>query len=253
MVTLYNIFSTVEITKNSLSEATILDLTFLVTLLLCAIHLWSKQLYHFVFKSEKIVPSFSGGMAITYVFIHLLRELEEGQKVLGLSIHFIILLGFLLFYGMQRFVWKSKADITSKENLLFYIELAFYCLYNFLIIYSIPEQFDNSLVLTFLCVISVGLHLLHNDHGLAHKYPQKFRNVGRYGLIAALFAGLFTDIFTEPANELVSDFLIAILAGSIIFNVFGEELPSPENASLRWFVAGIALYILLLMGSWVTG
>ncbi len=250
MVILNTIFSTIENSSNSPNNTNILEFTFFITLILSVIHLWSKQIYHFFYKSEKMVASFSGGMAITYVFVHLLSELEKGQEIIGFSIHFVILLGFILFYGMQRFIWKSKGDINNKHSLLFYTELIFYCLYNFLIIYAIPEQFDNSLALTFLYVLSIGFHLLHNDHGLAEKYPQQFYKLGRYGLIAALFAGLFTDIFTEPANELISDFLVAILAGSIIFNIFSEELPSPENASLRWFIAGVAVYVILLASIW---
>ncbi|HIK31893.1 MAG TPA: hypothetical protein IGS17_10340 [Oscillatoriales cyanobacterium M59_W2019_021] len=80
-------------------------------------------------------------------------------------------------------------------------------------------------------------------------YHHPFKSWGRYVLIAALVAAFTIDFFTEPANELVSDVLIAILAGSLIFNIFKEELPSPENSSFRWFGAGAILYLVLLEGS----
>ncbi|MBC6455290.1 MAG: hypothetical protein GDA43_20520 [Hormoscilla sp. SP5CHS1] len=59
------------------------------------------------------------------------------------------------------------------------------------------------------------------------------------------------DIGMGTPNELLSDITIAIMAGMLLFNIFTEELQSPENTSFRWFVAGVIVYMLLLAGSWV--
>lgn len=226
-------------------------LTVFVALGFVAIHFWSHHLYQFIDKSEQIASSFSGGMAIAYVFIHLLPELESSEKVLGSSLHFIVLIGFLLFYSMQSLVWKSNINQKNQHFWLFYIEILFYCLYNGLLVYSLPEQFQQMFLFAVLYLISIGFHLLNNNYTLSKKYPHKFKFWGRYYLIASVVSGFLIYLLANPTKEFISDCIIAMLAGSIMFNVFYEELPSPKTSSVHWFAIGVMAYVILLTGSWV--
>ena len=246
------LLQTVESTPSTIDSEPILALTYLAILIFSAIHYWSRVLHHHLYKSDKVAVSFGGGMAIAYVFIHLMGELSAGYEIFGSSIHFVSLLGFTLFYGLNRLIARIEIDPISKKDYIFYVEILFYCLYNLLIVYAIPKQFHNSLLLTFLYVISISFHFLHNDYSLAKKHPHKFHGFGRYAAIFFLIIGSLAKIFSPPPSEFVADFLIAILAGIIISNVFTEELPRPENSSFRWFVAGIATYLCLLIGIWIT-
>jgi predicted membrane channel-forming protein YqfA (hemolysin III family) len=240
----------VEETVSNVEEAEILELTFVVAIAFGAIHIFYDRLHHLLYKEERIAISFGGGMAIAYIFLHLLPELEKGEQDVGSPIHFITLLGFLLFYGMQRFAWSvSKNEASKSGDLVFYIQLGFSSVYNFLLIYAIPELFETNLLFVFLYVVAIGFHLMHNDHSLGEKYHHQFNSWGRYVLLGAVAVGLAIDIFAEPANELVADVLTAMLAGSLLFNVFQEELPEPEHTSFRWFVAGVVVYVILLLGS----
>lgn len=250
MLPLDVIYATVETGTSHTHSKHILELTYVGVLVFSVIHIWPHYFHGILYKSKRIATSFSGGMATAYVFIHLLGELQEGYELLGMSIHVITLIGFLTFYGLQRLIWRATLDSVSKQGYIFYIELVFYCVYNYLLIYAIPEQFEDNIPLTFLYIISIGFHLLHNDYSLSAKYPRQFRKWGRHALVFSLFMGLFTDIFAEKSSKLLSDALLSFLAGSIIFNVFYEELPAPENASFRWFAAGIGVYGILLIGIW---
>ena len=240
----------VEETESHLDKTVVVELTIAIAIAFGIIHIFYDRLHRFLYREERIAISFGGGMAISYIFLHLLPELEEGAEEIGASIHFVTLIGFLLFYGMQRFAWRVSQDRDSHYgNLIFYIQIAFYSVYNFLLVYSIPELFETNLVFVLLYVVSIGFHLLHNDYSLGEKYPHKFKSMGRYILLAAVAVGLAIDLFAKPANELVGDILIAILAGSLLFNIFQEELPEPEHTSFLWFVAGVVVYVILLLGS----
>ena len=230
----------------------IIFLDSLAVIIFSAIHYWSRALHNYLYKSEKVAISFGGGMAISYVFIHLMGELSEGYEIFGSSIHLATLLGFSLFYGLNRLIARVKIEPVAKEDYIFYVEIIFYCLYNLLIVYAIPKQFHNNFLLTFLYVVSISFHFLHNDYSLAKKHPREFRVFGRYAAIFFLIIGSLARIFLPSPSEFITDFLIAILAGIIISNVFTEELPKPENASFRWFVAGISTYLCLLIGIWIT-
>lgn len=243
----------VEETANGVEEGTVLKLTFLITIAFGAIHIFYERLHHMLYREQRIAISFGGGMAITYIFLHLIPELEKGEQDIGSIAHFIALIGFLLFYGMQRFAWKVSKNKTSRYgNFLFYIQLGFSSLYSFLLVYAIPELFETNLLFVFLYVVAMGFHLMHNDYSLGEKYHHQFKSWGRYVLVGTVVFALLVDIFIEPANELVGDILIAVLAGSLLFNVFQEELPEPERTSFPWFVAGVVVYGLLLLGSILT-
>lgn len=240
----------VEGSAEELNKIQVIELTFVVALVFIAIHIWHDRLHRFIYRSERIAVSMSGGMAIAYVFMHLLPELEKGAQLLGAPIHLLALMGFLVFYGLQRLAWKARREDDSHQRLIFFIQLGFTCIYNFLLIYAMPEQFETSLPFVFLYVVAMGLHLLSVDRALVEKHSDHFRNWGRYALIATVAAALAADIFAEPANELVSDVLLAILAGSLLFNIFQEELPEPDKTSFGWFLAGVMAYVILLAGSW---
>ena len=94
----------------------------------------------------------------------------------------------------------------------------------------------------------VGLFVLHH---LSEKYPRLFHHRGRFILIAAVAAGLVTDIFASAANRMVSGILTALLSGFLIFNIFKEELPEHQSTKFRWFLGGVIVYLILLVGAGV--
>ena len=240
----------VEETASNAEGAEALELTFLIAIAFGAIHIFYERLHHLLYKEERIAISFGGGMAVAYIFLHLLPELEKGEQDIGSIAHFVALIGFLLFYGLQRFAWRvSKNESSKYGGLLFYIQLGFSCLYNFLLVYAIPELFEQNLFFVFLYVVAMGFHLMHNDYSLAEKYHHQFNSWGRHVLLGTVVFALVIDILVEPANELVADILVALLAGSLLFNVFQEELPQPERTSFPWFVSGVVAYTILLAGS----
>lgn len=242
------IASLVETSKTSNNNIVTILSTLLISLGFAAIHIWSKPLHKFLYRSEYLAASFSGGMAISYVFINLLPELETAEELIGHSIHFVVLIGFLIFYSLQSLVWKTNNEQQSKYLFIFGVELFFYCLYNGLLIYTIPEKANSLISSNFPYLIAIGFHLLHNNHQLAKKYGKLF-GWGRYFLVGTITIAFCLDIVAKPANQLISDFLIAFLAGSIMFNVFYEELPSPKISRLHWFLAGVIVYLLLRSSS----
>lgn len=241
------IASVVENSADLSGNPEVIGLSAIAAIAIAAIHLWSKQLHCLLYREEYIAASFSGGMAISYVFMNLLPELDTAEEVLGHSIHFIILLGFLIFYSLESLVWKTSNARSSQRGFIFGIELFFYCLYNGLLIYTIPKVSGLSITgLPYL--IAISFHLMHNNHILDKKYGKLFV-WGRYCLVGTIALSLVLDVVTPQRNILVSDFLVAFLAGSIMFNIFYDELPSPRKSRLRWFIAGAILYAVLKTSS----
>ena len=65
-------------------------------------------------------------------------------------------------------------------------------------------------------------------------------------LAAALLAGWALDALFAPNSTVVVALLTALLGGSILLNVFKEELPASRRSSYGWFMTGLSSYAALL-------
>jgi hypothetical protein len=92
----------------------------------------------------------------------------------------------------------------------------------------------------------MGLHFVLTDRSLEEHYPRRFPRSGRVLLAAALILGWGLDAQFAPTSTLVVALLTALLGGSILLNVFKEELPATGRSSYGWFLAGLGFYAALL-------
>ena len=81
---------------------------------LALVHLSFPALRRFFDRYHSQATAFGGGAAITCVFLHLLPELGERNEVLSGHICGVVLIGFVLFYGLKSIHWRQE----SKQNWL---------------------------------------------------------------------------------------------------------------------------------------
>jgi hypothetical protein len=119
-------------------------------------------------------------------------------------------------------------------------------IYNALITYTMPLRVRTGLAFAVLFTVAMGLHFVLTDRELDERYPERFGRQGRLLLAAALVAGWGIAAAFAPTSALLVALLTALLAGSILLNVFKEEIPSGEHSSFFWFLTGLAVYATLL-------
>ena len=87
-----------------------------IAVVLAALHLAAPHIRRLPLVPERATGSFAGGLAVAYVFLHLLPEIAEGNEAIGealsavveptplvdLGIFLVALAGFAAFYGLQR-------------------------------------------------------------------------------------------------------------------------------------------------------
>ena len=109
---------------SALGTSEAVGLALLSALVLAALHLAAPRIRKLPLVPEHVTASFAGGVAVTYVFLHLLPELSEGSRrvrevlgdesertpLLGLEIFAVALSGFLLFYGLERLAERHRQD-----------------------------------------------------------------------------------------------------------------------------------------------
>jgi zinc transporter ZupT len=243
----------------------------LSALVLAALHLLAPRIRKLPFVPEQVTASFAGGIAVSYVFLHLLPELAEGNErvgellaedagrtpLVGLEIFLVALVGFTLFYGLERLAERhhprdprwggASTGAGAGSRPVFRLHLASFALYNAVIGYSLPLNWRVSPGFAVLFTIAIGLHFVLSDRGLEEHYGTWFdRWPPRLVLAAALLVGWGLAALVAPTSGLVVSLLTAFVAGSVLLNVFKEEIPSTRRSHFGWFVTGLATYALLL-------
>jgi hypothetical protein len=93
------------------------------TLALVALHLAAPRIRRLPLVPEAATGSFAGGLAVAYVFLHLLPEVAEGNESIGEALHnvieptplldlgifFVALVGFVAFFALQRLADRTGA------------------------------------------------------------------------------------------------------------------------------------------------
>ncbi|RZU32586.1 hypothetical protein [Blastococcus saxobsidens] len=253
-----------------------------ITLLLVALHLAAPRLRGLPLVPERVTGSFAGGLAVAYVFLHLLPELAEGNEAIGealsdvveptplldLSVFLVALAGFAAFYGLDRLA-RSRAhpipagvgsggrgagdrggggrrDGGPEPAGVYWLHLGSFMVYNALITYTMALRLETGVAFAALFALAMGLHFVLTDRSLEEHYPHRFPRSGRVLLAAALLLGWGADALVAPTSTVLVALLTALLGGSILLNVFKEELPSSGRSSYGWFLAGLGLYAGLL-------
>ncbi|RUR33532.1 hypothetical protein [Vreelandella nanhaiensis] len=206
--------------------------------------------------------SFAGGIAVSYVFVHVFPELEEAQQAIGghgtvafLEHHayLIALVGLILFYGLEHWVSQNKAQ-TSPPNTeahalpgkrMFWLHIGTFALYNALVGYLLVYR-ESSLHELALYALAMAFHFLVNDYGLVARHREYYLRKGRWVLAVAVIIGWCAGQWIE-VEEAATSMLFAFLAGGVVLNVLKEELPEERQSRLWPFVLGAVLYSLLLL------
>ncbi len=226
-------------------------IAFSATLFLMVFHFMSPWIANRLPQNGRAFASFSGGVAVAYVFLQMLPDLVEYNKPIGeyliksdwltpfteLLIYIVALIGFLIYYGFDLAAERYR-DEGHDDNLVYRLHLSMFCLYNFLITYTMSLRAAASLTATILFTTAMALHFVLTDQKFCRFYTIRFDHFGRFLLIAALLFGWIFSVIFDPVNVLVVAFMVAFLAGSVLLNVFREELSLASITSYVWFALG---------------
>lgn len=231
-----------------------------IAVALAVLHLAAPHIRGLPGVPERATGSFAGGLAVAYVFLHLLPEIASGNQAVGealsdvvqptplleLAIFLVALVGFTVFFGLERLATRRTAGDGEPPVAVYRLHLASFFLYNGLITYTMALRLRTGIAFALLFTVAMGLHFVLTDRGLEERYPRRFAAGGRYALAAALLTGWALSAVLAPTSSVVVALLTALLGGSVLLNVFKEELPSGGRSSFGWFLAGLLLYAALL-------
>lgn len=201
-------------------------------LVLAVLHLAAPRIRKLPLVPEQVTASFAGGIAVSYVFLHLLPELTEGNERLSEVL------------GDQ----SGRTPLLGLE--IFLVAPIGFTVYNGVIGYTLPLNWRASSVFAVVFTAAIGLHFVLTDRGLEEHYGTRFdRWPPRLLLAGALLGGWGLAALVAPTSGTAVSLLTAFLAGSIVLNVFKQEIPSTRRSHFGWFVIGVVLYAALPAGA----
>jgi len=236
-----------EDAEKLMGQTEALDWALVVALCLAGTHFSAPRLRRFIEPQEAKISSLGGGMAASYVFIHLMSELDEGGELVGSKIHHFVLFGFIIYYGIEYYLKRSKRGLHATEpgRLDFSIQVGIGWIYTWLIMYSMPESIQRSGFKVVPALVALILHLIYSDFHFGKEFSKLFDRWGRFILASAPLIGWAGDVFYFQDNPAVSDLLVALLAGAVIYKLFKHELPDHDKSSFVWFLVGVLVFVAL--------
>lgn len=224
--------------------------TVVVVVGVMAVHIWAPLVHEQVHEHGERLNSLGRGLAVTYVFVRLFREVSEGDQLLGPRIYLIVLFGFLVYYGVEhkaesRLLKQSADPADPMVRLHFGMVILLKWIYSWLLIYALPDSIRSEGAQVIPAVIAIALHILHDDVELAVRFRDHYNHEGRYVLASAAVVAWGCDLISIDDNPYVSHALTAVLTGSVLYTTFSGELQDHRKSQFPWFLVGVGLFLLL--------
>ncbi len=228
-----------------------------------AVHLFAGRLRFLDSTPRSAYLSAAGGIAVAYVFLHLLPELfahrETFTEHLGLGpenaetvLLSLALVGLVAFYGVERVMLlhgtaRSQGGKEGKQDPdnLFWLHIGSFAVYNLLIGFLLHEYGEADLRDLTLYASAMAVHFATNDHGLRSHHRHLYDAYGSWVLSTAVVVGAFLGFAVEIGPEAIA-MLFALLAGSVVLNVLKEELPEERESRFWPFALAAAIYAAVL-------
>lgn len=189
--------------------------------------------------------SFSGGLAVSYIFVYLLPTLHKEQTnieepyrhfTMESEVYFAGLIGVVLFLGIQIIIKQNYISHTSS----FWSAISFYALYNALVSYTVLSFEVSGIQAVFYC-FAIGLHFIAVAHDMWREFPDEYTKYGRYMLALGIVIGWIFALSTD-LRPLFKAFIFSLVSGAMIFTVFKHELPSEKETHFPSFLAAVLIY-----------
>ena len=222
-------------------DAIILDWALAVAAMLALLHIAAPHFRGHLKRHSVTVGSLGAGMAVTYVFLHLFPELEVGESVFGKRVHLLVLVGFLVYYGMENSLAarETRFGTEATRRSRFKLELCLGWVYGWLLLYALPDSLKADGLGIVPLLLAMGLHQAHIDFELCEAFEKDFETWGRFALATGPLIGWITDVLYFADDPRVSATCTALLAGSCLYKTFRHQLPESGRSQFGWFLAGV--------------
>ena len=196
--------------------------------------------------------SFTSGILITYLFLHLFPSLFDGGLFLNRISLVFLLVGFTIFHVVEKYVYKhSKSTENLKKELkeAHTISLFIYYIVMGIVIFNIAK-FAGILDVT-LFFIPVLFHAALSSISFSGLHAVIRGNFTvKIFISASTLIGMLIAFFLEIPH-LVHIALMGSVIGMLLYITIVDSIPKEREGTPEFFLIGIGLYSIIIALSWI--
>ncbi|MFT4326575.1 MAG: hypothetical protein ACMXYK_03690 [Candidatus Woesearchaeota archaeon] len=205
------------------------------------IHYFSENVF-FKFKRhfEKI-SSFSAGIALTYIILHLFPFFSEGANEINEFLFLSVLIGFLFFHLIEKVIYRKAAkdslqkDLAAEDSAVSFL---YHFLVGILMVSFFEKGFQDGILFFIPILFYTGTSVMTVDIT-----PNQFIKAG---LALSTFIGaIFGKYFYVLSQEGLYAFL-GFIIGALLFTVTRHSIPGGNKGEPFFFTMGIVFYSIIL-------
>jgi hypothetical protein len=238
-------------------------LAFCLSLVLAMVHLLIGRFRKLRDRPRNLWLSCAAGVAVAYVFLHILPDLAAHQRAVAgdltvapklaeIGVFAISLAGLTIFYGLERLAtWSRRRSCAAGGDddvgaAVFWAHIGSFALYNLLIGYLLVRGDTSEPGPMLVFAVAMALHFVTNDFSLRQHHKHRYDVVGRWVVAGAVLAGWLLGVAAR-LPDLGIAVLFALLAGGVVLNVLKEELPAERDGRFLPFLLGAVGYAVVML------
>jgi len=213
-------------------------------ILIGIIHLFGSRISPKESRARYRIISFAAGVSIAYLFLDLLPKTYEAATHLKQWVFAFLLIGFSIVHLSEKWMYQHHAGARLDTELNTVDSIAFF-VYNFVVGIALLEKMRENPLEGMLFLIPIALHAMLSMASMSniHRSGRESLAVKIVLSCSTLYGVLFGIVVKIP--RIVDNILISLVAGVLLYIIVREFIPEKEKGQPAFFVAGLAVYVVL--------
>ena len=240
-------------------------ISLIIALLFAAIFLFGGRLaYRPGQRGHQRFLSFAAGLAVAYVFVHLMPALGEMREFTmhspndfyrvfpEYSVYLWAMVGFLVFYGLETMELTPRrgpenhaGDDVVANPWQPWVHIGGFALYAWMLTHIMVWKLHEPLALC-LYGVAMGLDIFPIACNLSTHYQAVYNRRGAYVLALASVAGWASGLALDIPMPIMVD-MVAFVAGGVVVNAAIAEIPKERQGHYWSFLTGAIVYTAVLL------
>jgi hypothetical protein len=189
------------------------------------------------------ILSFSAGVSVTYVFLHLLPHFSLAAVQSDEFLFLFLLFGFIFIHLVEKYIYQHSSNeiidnrlehVNQSTSVIYHVILGF-------VIYDFAQQGVIDALLLFIPILIFTavstLPLRRHSNSLI-----KF-----FGSQSTLFGVILAYSFVDIIQKNVQNALIGFVIGGLVFSVIRHSLPKDKDGKPLLFILGVIIYASIVL------
>jgi hypothetical protein len=217
-------------------------------LTLVIIHYLSDRFHVSTFFDQVKTTSFTAGIFLTYIILHLFPQIYIGNIFLTRTSLIFVLLGFTIFHLVEKYIYKHSKSVDELKDELHKQHSVSFFLYHFvlgIVLVNLSTNLINGIlffipILSYTALSSISLKEIHGK--------VKDRRLLKIVLSSSTFLGILFGLVYQ-LDILTYSSIIGLVAGSLLFMAAIDLLPKRSDGAPKYFILGLMFYTLLIFAT----